>query len=219
MNSNAFANRAAGGMDVAAVLQTLPHKSAPEGGWDRILERHAAGLRTQRNRRRYWGGGLAVAAGVAAAVISLRLGGGAFMGLPIEGQPGSPLDEAAVASNTQGPEEGGAFSAPGQVVELMSMDLDALVALSRFQEDRLRALPVAGSTRPGRILEVDAFGLATELEDQIALLDEGFIPVSLNSGDRSAHRSLLRDRALLMEELFWLRRNEAAQAGFIHADF
>ena len=219
MNSNAFANRAAGGIDIAAALRTLSQKSAPEGGWDRVLERHAAGLRTQRNRRRYWGGGLAVAAGVAAAVIGLRLGGGAFMGLPAEGQPGNSPGEAAIADNAQEPKKGGAFSAPGPVVELISMDLDALVAFSRFQEDRLRALPVAGSTRPGRILEVDAFGLATELEDQIALLDEGFIPVSLNSGDRATQRSLLRDRALLMDELFWLRRNEAAQAGFIHADF
>ena len=73
--------------------------------------------------------------------------------------------------------------------------------------------------QPGQIVEVGSFGLTTEIEDQIALLDEGLIPATLNAGDRAVPRRLLQERALLMEDLFDLRRAEAAQAGFIYADF
>ena len=74
-------------------------------------------------------------------------------------------------------------------------------------------------SRPGRVVEVGSFGLTTELEDQIALLDEGLIPASLNSGDEAVPRRLLQERALLMEDLFDMRRAEAAQAGYMYADF
>ena len=225
MNGNSFTDGAAGGADVAAVLRSLPQKSPPRGGWERVLERHEADRRARRGSRRYWGGGLAVAAGIAAAVIGVRLGGGMFFGLPAEQDPGSPRAEAAVAGDMLYPEEPPAFAAMGpeseqaQAAELAQMDLDALIAFSQFQEERLRALPVADISRPGRVLQVDAFGLATEIEDQIALLDEGLITASLNSEDQSVPRRLLRERALLMDDLFSLRRAEAARAGYFHADF
>ena len=225
MNSIPFAGGAAGGADVAAALRSLPQKSPPRGGWKSVLERYEADRRSRRGSRRYWGGGLALAAGVAVAVIGVRLGGGVFFGLPADQNAGSPRAEAAVAGDMLYPEEPSAFAAMGpesgqaQSGELAQMDLDALIAFSQFQEERLRALPVAGSSRPGRVLEVDAFGLATELEDQIALLDEGLITASLNSEDQSVPRRLLRERALLMDDLFSLRRAEAARAGYFHADF
>ena len=225
MNGNSFTADAAGGAGVAAALRSLPQKSPPRGGWKRVLERHESGRRARRSSRRYWGGGLAVAAGVAAAVIGVRLGGWMFFGVPAEQEAGGPRAEAAVAGDMLYPEEPTAFAAMGpesgqaQAAELARMDLDALIAFSQFQEERLRALPVAASSRPGRVLEVDAFGLATEIEDQIALLDEGLITVSLNSEDQSVPRRLLRERALLMDDLFSLRRAEAARAGYFHADF
>ena len=97
--------------------------------------------------------------------------------------------------------------------------MDALVAFSQFQEERLRSLPLFDPTGPGQVVEVGSFGLTTELEDQIALLDEGLIPATLNSRDQAVPRRLLQERALLMEDLFDLRHAEAAEAGFIYADF
>ena len=220
------------GGSIAAALRAMPPKKAPEGGWNRVLERHEAQQQLDSRRRRYWGGGMAVAASVAVAVVGLRLGAGFFTGPGIETDAVNPGPEAAafgeegfssslmtesppsqVASET----EGGITAEFGQQLE--QMDMDALVAFSQFQEERLRSLPMIDFSGPGRVVEVGSFGLTTELEDQIALLDEGLIPATLNAGDQAVPRRLLQERALLMEDLFDLRRAEAAEAGFIYADF
>ncbi|MCY4157109.1 MAG: hypothetical protein OXF66_06730 [Gammaproteobacteria bacterium] len=217
MNDNIGANGARDGIDVAAALRALPPADAPADGWKRVLERHEAARGPQPGRRRYWGRGLAVAAGLAAAVIGVRLGGGVFSGIPASENNGMPAGAAAgefvAADAASGFVPVALESNPAQ------MDLDALIAFSQFQEERLQALPLGDWSRPGRILEVDAFGLATALEDQIALLDEGLIPASLNSQDESMRHRLLRERAQLMDDLFSLRRAEAAEAGYFHADF
>jgi len=220
MRSNHLTDGAMPGGNIAAALRTLPQKSAPEGGWKRVLGRREAMRRPEIRRRRYWGGGLAVAAGLAVAVIVVRLGAGMFEGLPAgEGIDGAVAASAAAAGNSQPPEDASAFAPINPAAGFADMDLEALIALSQYHEERLRGLPVAGLARPGQVLEVDAFGLATELEDQIALLDEELIPASLNSVDPSIPRSLLRERALLMDDLFSLRRAEASRAGYFHADF
>ena len=212
MNENAYANGARAGTDIAAALRALPEESAPEAGWRRVLERYEAAQSSPRTAGRYWGRGLAVAAGLAVAVIGLRLGGGMFFGIP-------GAEDAAVAGDFMSTEEPAGFVPAPLESDLAQMDLDALIAFSQFQEERLRALPLADAARPGRILEVDAFGLATALEDQIALLDEGLIPASLNARDQAVGRRLLQERAQLMDDLFSLRRAEAAEAGYFHADF
>ena len=220
------------GGGIAAALRAMPQKKAHEGGWKRVLERYEAQQQLDSRRRRYWGGGMAVAASVAVAVIGLRLGAGFFTGSGIETDAVNPGPEAAafgeqgfsssqiaespplqVASETAG----GITAGFGQQLE--QMDMDALVAFSQFQEERLRSLPLFDPAGPGRVVEVGSFGLTTELEDQIALLDEGLIPATLNVGDQAVPRRLLQERALLMEDLFDLRRAEAAEAGFIYADF
>lgn len=216
---NQFTDGAPANMDVATALRALSERSAPEGGWKRVLERHEAERRAQSGRRRYWGGGLAVAAGVAVAVIGARLVAGMFSGIPTAEEAGNPGGEAAVAGGIISLEDPRGFAGVRPESDLAQMDLDAFIALSQFQEERLRALPLADFSRPGRVLEVGAFGLATALEDQIALLDEGLIPASLDSRDQSVQRRLLRERAQLMDDLFALRRAEAAEAGYFHADF
>ena len=216
-SSNIVAKDLAASAEIAAALRGMPQKSPPEGGWKRVLQRHAAEQQSQSQRRRYWGGGLAVAASIAVAVVGLRLGAGVFFGGPeTGGDVDTELRGTFPESATAGDElVGGAMVALEE--QVAQMDMDALIAFSRFQEERLRALPVV--SQPGRVLEVDAFGLVTELEDQIALLDEGFIPASLNSDDRTVPRRLLQERAMLMDDLFSIRRAEAAQAGFMYADF
>lgn len=220
------------GGGIAAALRGMPTKRAPEGGWQRVLERHEAQRQRESRRRRYWGGGMAAAASIAVAVVGLRLGAGFFAGPETETDAINPGPEAAalreegvspfrgagrppsqVASET----EGGVTAEFGQQLE--QMDMEALVAFSQFQEQRLRSLPLFDPARPGQVVEVGSFGLTTELEDQIALLDEGLIPATLNAGDQAVPRRLLQERALLMEDLFDLRRAEAAEAGFIYADF
>ena len=191
---------------ISAALRALPGKRAPEGGWRRVLERHDAERQLESRRRRYWGGGLAVAASIAVAVASWQMGAGFLAGA-----------DGGADAITSAP-EAAAFGGEG-VPPLQQMDMDALVALSQFQEERLRALPGFDPAAPGQVVEVGLFGLATELEDQIALLDEGLIPASLNAGDQAIPRRLLQERALLMEDLFDMRHAEAAQAGFIYADF
>ena len=203
--------------EIAAALRSLPQKSARDGGWKRVLDRHEAEQQSSVQRRRYWGGRLAVAASIAVAVVGLRLGAGVFFGAPdTGGDVDAQLRGTFPESATAGDElmAGGTVALEEQVAQ---MDMDALIAFSRFQEERLRTLPVL--SQPGRVLEVDAFGLLTELEDQIALLDEGFIPASRNSDDRSVPRRLMQERAMLMDDLYSLRRAEAAQAGFMYADF
>lgn len=211
MSNENYANGARNGIDVAAALQAMPQADAPEDGWKRVLERYEAAPRPQPDRARYWGRGLAVAAALAVAVAGVRLGGGVFAGAPA-GAPAS-AGEFLSADAASG------FAPVTLESNLAQMDLDALIAFSQFQEERLRALPFADSYQPGRILEVDALGLATALEDQIALLDEGLIPASLNSPDQYMQQRLLRERAQLMDDLFSLRRAEAAEAGYFHADF
>jgi hypothetical protein len=203
--------------EIAAALRSLPQKSARNGGWKRVLDRYEAEQQSGVQRRRYWGGGLAVAASIAVAVVGLRLGAGVFFGAPENvGDIDAELRGTFPESATAGEEliAGDRVALEEQVAQ---MDMDALIAFSRFQEERLRALPAV--SHPGRVLEVDAFGLVTELEDQIALLDEGLIPASLDSDDRSFPRRLLQERAILMDDLFSMRRAEAAQAGFMYADF
>jgi len=219
MSHNIDTNGAWKGTDVAAALRTLPPADAPADGWKRVLERHEAARGPQPGRRRYWGRSLAVAAGLAVAVIGLRLGGGVFSGMPASENDGMPAGEAAAAGAFVSADADSGFIPVALESNLAQMDLDALIAFSQFQEERLRALPLTHSYRPGRILEVDAFGLATALEDQIALLDEGLIPASLNVQDESMRHRLLRERAQLMDDLFSLRRAEAAEAGYFHADF
>ncbi len=219
MNDNIGANGARDGIDVAAALRALPSADAPADGWKRVLERHEAARGPQPGRRRYWGRGLAVAAGLAVAVIGVRLGGGVFSGIPASENNGMPAGEAVVAEEFVATDAASGFVPVALESNPAQMDLDALIAFSQFQEERLRALPLTHSYRPGRILEVDAFGLATALEDQIALLDEGLIPASLNVQDESMRHRLLRERAQLMDDLFSLRRAEAAEAGYFHADF
>ena len=232
MTSSQTQNSSMQGGGIAAALRAMPPKKAPEGGWKRVLERYEAQQQHESRRRRYWGGGMAVAASIAVAVVGLRLGAGFFAGPDGVGDAVNPGPEAAafegegvspswragrppsqVASETAG---GGAAEF-GQQLE--QMDMDALVAFSQFQEQRLRSLPMIDLSGPGRVVEVGSFGLTTELEDQIALLDEGLIPATLNAGDQAVPRRLLQERALLMEDLFDLRRAEAAEAGFIYADF
>ena len=171
-----------------------------------MLERHDAERQLEFRRRRYWGGGLAVAASIAVAVAGWQMGAGFLAGTDIDADAINPGPEAAAFGDES-------------VSPLQQMDMEALVALSQFQEERLRALPAFNPAAPGRVVEVGSFGLATELEDQIALLDEGLIPASLNAGDQAIPRRLLQERALLMEDLFDVRHAEAAQAGFIYADF
>lgn len=204
---------------VAAALRAMPPKRAPEGGWKRVLDRYESRQQLETRRRRYWGGGMAVAASIAVAVVGLRLGGGFLAGTGVDVDAGNPGPEAAAFLETASLDEtaGGASAEFGQQLE--QMDMDALVAFSQFQEERLRSLPLFDPAGPGQIVEVGWFGLTTELEDQIALLDEGLIPATLNAGDQAVPRRLLQERALLMEDLFDLRRAEAAEAGFIYADF
>ena len=203
--------------ETAAALRSLPPKSARDGGWKRVLDRYEAEQQSTVQRRRYWGGGLAVAASIAVAVVGLRLGAGVFFGAPA---PGGDVDAELKGTFPESARTGDEVFASAAVAleeQVAQMDMDALIAFSRFQEERLRALPAV--SHPGRVLEVDAFGLVTELEDQIALLDEGLIPASLDSDDRSFPRRLLQERAMLMDDLFSMRRAEAAQAGFMYADF
>ncbi len=204
-------------MDIAAALRALPRKNPPEGAWKGVLERHEATRRPQQSRRRYWAGGLAVAASAAVAVVGLRLGAGVFFGAPESREEANAALQATVSENASreyGFVPGAAVVHPAQLDE---MDMDALIALSRFQETRLRMLPAVDG--PGSVVELDTLGLATELEDRIALLDEGLIPASMNLDDRAVPRRLLQQRAMLMDDLFSLRRAEVAQAGFMHADF
>ena len=212
-------NSSAEGGGIAAALRAMPPKNAPEGGWKRVLERHEAQRQFESRRRRYWGGGMAAAASIAVAVVGLRLGAGFFAGTDVDADAVNPGPEAAAFLETASLDEtaGGVTTEFGQQLE--QMDMDALVAFSQFQEQRLRSLPLFDPAGPGQVVEVGSFGLTTELEDQIALLDEGLIPATLNAGDQAVPRRLLQERALLMEDLFDLRRAEAAQAGFIYADF
>ena len=207
------------GGGIAAALRAMPLTKAPEGGWKRVLERYESRRQLEFRRRRYWGGGMAVAASIAVAVVGLRLGSGFFAGPAPDTDAVNPGPEAAAFLESASLEEsaGGAAAEFGQQLE--QMDMDALVAISQFQEQRLRSLPLFDPLEPGQVVEVGSFGLTTELEDQIALLDEGLIPATLNAGDQAVPRRLLQERALLMEDLFDLRRAEAAEAGFIYADF
>lgn len=212
-------NRPAEDAGIAAALRAMPRNSAPEGAWRRVLDRLEDQQRLETRRRRYWGGGAAVAAGIAAAVIGLRLGAGFSGAADVDAVSGNPVP-GAVAARGASPaagEAGGGMADLGQQLE--QMDMDALVALSRFQERRLRALPPFDTGGAGQIVEVGSFGLTTELEDQIALLDEGLIPATFDAGDQAVPRRILQERALLMQDLFDMRRAEAAQAGFIYADF
>ena len=232
MTSSQTENSFAEDGGIAGALRALPPKKAPGGGWERVLDRHEAQRQLESRRRRYWGGGMAVAASIAVAVVGLQMGAGFFAGPEIETDAVNPGPEAAalrqegvspswragpptsqVASETVG----GVTAEFGQQLE--QMDMEALVAFSQFQEERLRSLPLFDPAGPGQVLEVGSFGLTTELEDQIALLDEGLIPATLNAGDQAVPRRLLQERALLMEDLFDLRHAEAAEAGFIYADF
>ena len=218
MSNNTILDKdAMAGSGIGSALRTMPQKSPPEGGWKCVLQRLEAEQQAQIQRRRYLGGGLAVAASVAVAVVGLRLGAGMFFSEPDSADDIDNELRAAFPDSAAAGDEMLASAVVALDEQVTQMDMDALIALSRFQEERLRALPVV--SRPGRVLEVDAFGLATELEDQIALLDEGFIPASLNSDDRSVPRRLMQERAMLMDDLFSLRRAEAAQAGFMYADF
>ena len=232
MTSSQTQNSSMQGSGIAAALQAMPPKKAPEGGWKRVLERYDARQQLESRRRRYWGGGMAVAASVAVAVVGLRLGAGFFTGPGIETDAVNPGPEAAAFGGEGVSSSRMAASPPSQVAsetaggitaefgqQLEQMDMDALVAYSQFQEERLRSLPMIEFSGPGRVVEVGSFGLTTEIEDQIALLDEGLIPATLNAGDQAVPRRLLQERALLMEDLFDLRRAEAAEAGFIYADF
>ena len=219
MTADRMDNRPAEYAGIAAALRAMPAKSAPEGRWRRVLDRHEDQQRLEARRRRYWGRGAAVAAGIAVAVIGLRLGAGFFGEAGVERDSGNPAPDAIAA-------RGGSPAAGtvGDVVadlgqQLEQMDMDALVALSQFQERRLRALPPFDTAGAGQIVEVGSFGLTTELEDQIALLDEGLIPATFDAGDQAVPRRILQERALLMQDLFDMRRAEAAQAGFIYADF
>lgn len=204
---------------IAAALRGMPPKRAPEGGWKRVLERYETQRQLESRRRRYWGGGMAAAASIAVAVVGLRLGAGFFAGTEVDADAVNPGPEAAALLETASLDEtaGGATAEFGRQLE--QMDMDALVAFSQFQERRLRSLPLFDPAGPGQVVEVGSFGLTTEIEDQIALLDEGLIPATLNAGDQAVPRRLLQERALLMEDLFDLRRAEAAEAGFIYADF
>ena len=204
---------------VAAALRAMPPVRAPEGGWKRVLDRHEAQRQLEFRRRRYWGGGVAAAASIAVAVVGLRLGTGFLAGTDVDTDAVNPGPEAAAFLETASLDEtiGGAAVEFGRQLE--RMDMDALVAFSQFQEERLRSLPLFDPAGPGQVVEVGSFGLTTELEDQIALLDEGLIPATLNSRDQAVPRRLLQERALLMEDLFDLRRAEAAEAGYIYADF
>lgn len=213
MDHNAISDAA-----IASALKAMPRKSAPAGSWKGVLDRYRSGQRRQA-RRRYWGGGMAIAASLAVAVVGLQLGVGMFRGgpsSPVAGNPGpegiTTLDSAELAAAADG-------MAVGIGQQLEQMDMDALIAFSQYQEERLRSLPMIDLAGPGQVVEVGSFGLTTELEDQIALLDEGLIPASMNSDNEAVPRRLLRERALLMEDLFDMRRAEAAQAGFIYADF
>ncbi len=225
-------NSFAEGAGIAAALRAMPPKRAPEGGWQRVLQRHEAQRQLESRRRRYWGGGMAVAASLAVAVVGLRLGAGFFAAPDGVADAGNPGPEAAAFREESVSLSGSAGGPPSRVApvtdggvtaefgqQLQQMDMDALVAFSQFQEQRLRSLPLFDPAGPGQVVEVGSFGLTTELEDQIALLDEGLIPATLNAGDQAVPRRLLQERALLMEDLFDLRRAEAAQAGFIYADF
>ena len=162
---------------------------------------------------------MAVAASLAVAVVGLRLGVGMFSGEPVSPVAGNPGPEGVVAlDSSQFAATAGGMTADFSQ-QLEQMDMDALIAFSQFQEERLRALPMIDLSGPGQVVEVGSFGLTTELEDQIALLDEGFMPVSLSTETRRFLAGLLQERALLMEDLFDMRRAEAAQAGYMYADF
>lgn len=204
---------------VAAALRAMPPKRAPEGGWKRVLDRYESRRQLESRRRRYWGGGMAAAASIAVAVVGLRLGAGFFAAPDGNADALNPGPEAAAFMEPASLDETASGGAAGFGRQLQQMDMDALVAFSQFQEERLRSLPLFEPAGPGQVVEVGSFGLTTELEDQIALLDEGLIPATLNAGDQAVPRRLLQERALLMEDLFDLRRAEAAQAGFIYADF
>ena len=232
MTRSQIENRSAHDGGIAEALRAMPPTRAPEGGWQRVLDRHETRRQLEFRRRRYWGGGMAAAASIAVAVLGLRLGAGFLSGPEIETDGVSPgpaaamfAEEGVSPSSSEAPPVsqvatgtmGGITAELGRQLE--QMDMDALVAFSQFQEQRLRSLPLFEPARPGRVVEVGSFGLTTELEDQIALLDEGLIPATLNAGDQAVPRRLLQERALLMEDLFDLRHAEAAEAGFIYADF
>jgi len=219
MNRNRIESSPADGSGISAALRAMPGKRAPEGGWKRVLERYDTQRRLESRRGRYWGGGMAVAAGIAVAVVGLQMGAGLFSGDPARNGANNPGPEAVTALDAVEPGSMAASLAGYFGQQLEQMDVDALVAFSQFQEERLRALPAFDSSGPGQVVEVGSFGLTTELEDQIALLDEGLIPPSLNFSDPAIPRRLLQERALLMEDLFDLRRAEAEQAGYIYADF
>lgn len=204
---------------IAAALRSMPRASAPEGSWQGVLDRYDEEELRRGRRRRYWGGGMAIAASLAVAAVGLRLGAGMFSGDSVNPVASNPGPEGVEALELAEPVATSGRVAADFGEQLEQMDMDALIAFSQFQEERLRALPMIDFSRPGRVVEVGSFGLTTELEDQIALLDEGLIPASLNSGDEAVPRRLLQERALLMEDLFDMRRAEAAQAGYMYADF
>ncbi|MCY3988001.1 MAG: hypothetical protein OXF94_05305 [Gammaproteobacteria bacterium] len=232
MTSSQTENSFAEDGGIAGALRALPPKKAPDGGWERVLDRYEAWRQLESRRRRYWGGGMAVAASIAVAVVGLQMGAGFFAGTDIDADARNPGPEAAVFRGESVSSSSRASRPPSQIAsetaggaavdfgqQLEQMDMEALVAFSQFQEERLRSLPMIDFSGPGRVVEVGSFGLTTELEDQIALIDEGLIPVSLNSSDPAIPHRLLQERALLMEDLFDLRRAEVEQAGYIYADF
>ena len=65
MTSNRIEDSFADGDGISAALRALPGKRAPEGSWKRVLERYGAQRQLESRRRRYWGGGMAVAAVIA----------------------------------------------------------------------------------------------------------------------------------------------------------
>ncbi len=218
MSSSTFFEDGAARSEIGAALRAMPQESAPESGWKAVQNRYDR-QRWAQTRRRNWGGGLAAAASIAVAVIGVRLGVGMFSASTAP----EIVDNAGVGANHAedfaSSELAATVAAEGLQLQLAQMDMDALIAFSRFQEERLRALPVTSLPGPGHVLEVDSFSLVTGLEDQIALLDEGLIPASFESDDQAIPRRLLQERAMLMDDLFSLRRAQAAQVGFIHADF
>ena len=100
MTSNRIKDSIAEGGGISAALRAMPGKRAPEGGWKRVLERYGAQRQLESRRRRYWGGGMAVAAGIAVAVVGLQMGAGIFSGDPASNVSGNPGPEATAVLQT-----------------------------------------------------------------------------------------------------------------------
>jgi len=134
--------------DVTELLRSMPDLEPPADGWQRIIAQ-----RVRRNRVR-WGGGLAVAASVAVAIIlgALYMERPEFVAAPAVQSAVRPLIVSALAIPPD--------------VRAIDARVRVLQQRSQYMERLLRGLPPRG-----QVTRADTAGVIAELEDRIATVD------------------------------------------------